>query len=65
MAHFSDQLVKYRDTPHPSIRKRNAPYEVRVFSEVNPSLGPLVFAKILLTRQAEKKSDDSHKHHNM
>ncbi len=48
LALFSERLEAYRASPHPKVRKKGAPYKVRVFSQVNPDLNPDVMAKILI-----------------
>lgn len=45
---FTKRLEAYRAVPHPNTRKKGAPYEVRVLSQVNPDIDPNVIAKILI-----------------
>lgn len=51
---FSERLVEYRAAPHPNNRKRGVPYEVRVFSQVNPDIDPKAMAKILIEIMKER-----------
>jgi hypothetical protein len=54
LAIFTKRLEAYRAAPHPNTRKKGAPYEVRVFSQVNPDIDPNVMAKILIEIMKER-----------
>ena len=51
---FSEHLVEYRAAQHPNTRKKGAPYEVRVFSQVEPNIDPRAMAKILIEIARER-----------
>lgn len=51
---FSQHLVEYQAAPHPNTRKKGTPYQVRVFSEVNPDIDLKVLAKILIETMKER-----------
>ena len=55
---FTKRLEVYRSTPHPKARKKGAPYEVRVLSQVNPDIDPKVMAKILIEMARERGRED-------
>ena len=58
LAVFAERLEIYRATPHPSTRKKGAPYEVRVLSQVNPDIDPKAMAKILIEIAKERGRED-------
>lgn len=51
---FSERLAKYRAAPHPNTRKKGAPYEARIFSQVNPDIDPKEMARILIEAMKER-----------
>jgi len=51
---FTKRLEAYRAVPHPKIRKKGVPYEVRVLSEVNPEIDPKLLAQILIEAIKER-----------
>ena len=58
LALFTKRLKAYRAAPHPNTRKKGAPYEVRVFSQVNPDIDPKLMAKILIEMARERGRED-------
>ena len=58
LALFSKRLEIYRATPHPNTRKKGSPYDVRVFSQVNPVIDPKVMANILIEIARERARED-------
>ena len=58
LALFTKRLETYRAMPHPNTRKKGAPYEVRVLSQVNPDIDPKVMAKILVEIARERGRED-------
>jgi hypothetical protein len=55
---FTERLVEYRAAPHPNTQKKGSPYEVRVFSQVNPVIDPKVMANILIEIARERAHED-------
>lgn len=58
LATFTQRLEAYKVAPHPNTRKKGAPYEVRILSEVNPDIDPEVMAKILIEIARERGRED-------
>lgn len=58
LATFTKRLEAYRVAPHPNTRKKGAPHEVRVLSQVNPDIDPKVMAKILIEIARERGRED-------
>lgn len=51
---FSERLIDYKAAPHSNTRKKGAPYEVLVLSQVNPDIDPKVMVKILIEIAKER-----------
>ncbi|MDN5275652.1 MAG: hypothetical protein JWN33_301 [Candidatus Saccharibacteria bacterium] len=58
LAVFTDRLEAYRARPRVRTRKKGAPYEVRIFSEVNMNIDPVEFARILIQAAKERSDQD-------
>ena len=54
LALFTQRLEVYRAVPHPSTRKKGAPNEAHVFSQVNPTVDPKVMVEILIEAMKER-----------
>lgn len=55
LAVFTDRLAEYRKIPHPNGRKKGVPYEIRIFSEVNPEISVDLIIKALEQHQKEPR----------
>ena len=54
LSSFTKELEAYRSAPYPNTRKKGAPRNVRVLSQVNPDIDPKAMAEILIEAMKER-----------